>query len=284
MRELPLQLLRGLRIPLRLKVGVLSAVALVLLTAAFLGAARSVFVPGPTSDGHHLFEASCASCHAPFRGSPRGKCTSCHPPDRAPDTHAAGLFDDPRWAHTLEEIDAQECVACHGEHRRADGGVTVGRDFCMRCHDDVLDTRPQRFRATVGVVCIALACALGAWVFFRGPSWSLPVVWIAIVFATMASNVIIRAFSTELFPTSQRATSAGMLSLAETLGAGIGLMTLSILTRQEGDLVAMLPIVASATLISAFLLLFFPETKQTELEAISSEEPPPAGDEANFAG
>ncbi len=34
----------------------------------------------------------------------------------------------------------------------------------------MLDTRPQRFRATVGVVLIALACALGAWVFFRGPS------------------------------------------------------------------------------------------------------------------
>jgi hypothetical protein len=64
-----------------------------------------------------------------------------------------------------------------------------------------------------------------------------------------------------------------VLSLAETLGAGIGLLTLSTLTRQEGDLVAMLPLVASATLISAFLLLFFPETKQTELEAISSEEP-----------
>lgn len=127
-------------------------------------------------------------------------------------------------------------------------------------------------RRAVGFVFLA-AFPFISWAFFRGPSWSLPVVWIAIVFATMASGVIVRAFSTELFPTSQRATSTGMLSLAETLGAGIGLVTLSTLTRREGDLVAMLPIVASATLISAFLLLFFPETKQTELEAISSEEP-----------
>jgi MFS family permease len=125
-------------------------------------------------------------------------------------------------------------------------------------------------RRAVGFAFLA-AFPFISWLFFRGPGWSLPVVWIAIVFATMASNVIIRAFSTELFPTSQRATSAGMLSLAETLGAGIGLLSLGALTRQEGDLVAMLPLVASATLISAFLLLFFPETKQAELETISSE-------------
>jgi MFS family permease len=111
-----------------------------------------------------------------------------------------------------------------------------------------------------------------SWAFFRGPGWSLPVVWIALVFSTMAANVIIRALSTELFPTSRRATSAGMLSLAETLGAGVGLLSLSLLTREEGDLVAMLPLVASATVISAVLLLFFPETKQAELEAISSED------------
>lgn len=43
--------------------------------------------------------------------------------------------------------------------------------------DDVLDTRPQRFRAVVGVVLIALACGLGAWVFFRGPSPFAVDVW-----------------------------------------------------------------------------------------------------------
>jgi MFS family permease len=125
-------------------------------------------------------------------------------------------------------------------------------------------------RRAVGFLFLA-GFPLISWAFFRGPSWSLPIVWIAIVFATMASNVIIRALSTELFPTSQRATSAGMLSLAETMGAGIGLLTLSWLSHRQGDLVTMLPVVASATLVSAFLLLLFPETKQAELESISSE-------------
>jgi len=44
-------------------------------------------------------------------------------------------------------------------------------------------------RRAVGFVFLA-AFPFISWVFFRGPSWSLPVVWIAIVFATMASNVI----------------------------------------------------------------------------------------------
>lgn len=126
-------------------------------------------------------------------------------------------------------------------------------------------------RRAVGFAFLA-GFPLIAWAFFRGPGWTLPVVWIAIVFATMAANVIVRAFATELFPTSQRATAGGMLSLAETLGAGTGLLTLGLLTQRQGDLVAMLPVVASATMISAFLLLFFPETKQAELEDISTEE------------
>lgn len=139
------------------------------------------------------------------------------------------------------------------------GGVVAGR------------LADQYGRRIVGFTFLA-SFPLIAWAFFRGPGWILPLVWIVIVFATMAANVIVRAFATELFPTSQRATAGGMLSLAETTGAGVGLLTLSLLSRQQGDLVAMLPVVASATLISAVLLFFFPETKQTELEEISRDD------------
>ena len=57
--------------------------------------------------------------------------------------------------------------------------------------DDVLDTRPQRFRATVGVVLIALACALGAWVFFRGPSPFAIDVWWNQLFASAPSQPLL---------------------------------------------------------------------------------------------
>lgn len=54
----------------------------------------------------------------------------------------------------------------------------------------VLDTRPQRFRAVVGVVLIALACALGAWVYFRGPSPFAVDVWWNQLFAAAPSQPV----------------------------------------------------------------------------------------------
>jgi undecaprenyl-diphosphatase len=54
----------------------------------------------------------------------------------------------------------------------------------------VLDTRPQRFRAVVGVVLIALACGLGAWVFFRGPSPFAIDVWWNQLFAAAPSQPV----------------------------------------------------------------------------------------------
>ncbi|WP_295836664.1 phosphatase PAP2 family protein [uncultured Microbacterium sp.] len=54
----------------------------------------------------------------------------------------------------------------------------------------VLDPRPQRFRAVVGVVLIALACGLGAWVFFRGPSPFAIDVWWNQLFAAAPSQPV----------------------------------------------------------------------------------------------
>lgn len=54
----------------------------------------------------------------------------------------------------------------------------------------VLDTRPQRSRAVIGVVLIALACGLGAWVFFRGPSPFAIDVWWNQLFAAAPSQPV----------------------------------------------------------------------------------------------
>lgn len=59
-----------------------------------------------------------------------------------------------------------------------------------RALEFVLDTRPQRFRAVVGVVLIALACALGAWVYFRGPSPFAVDVWWNQLFAAAPSQPV----------------------------------------------------------------------------------------------
>lgn len=54
--------------------------------------------------------------------------------------------------------------------------------------DPVFDPRPQRFRAVVGIVLVALACGLGAWVFFRGPSPFAVDVWWNQLFAAAPSQ------------------------------------------------------------------------------------------------
>lgn len=59
-----------------------------------------------------------------------------------------------------------------------------------RAIEVVLDTRPQRFRAVLGVVLLALACALGAWVFFRGPSPFAVDVWWNQLFAAAPSQPV----------------------------------------------------------------------------------------------
>ena len=110
-----------------------------------------------------------------------------------------------------------------------------------------------------------------AWLFYHGSSWSLPALWGVLVFTLMGANVIIRALSSELFPTSHRGTSTGMLALMETLGAALGLLLLGLLQRQEGDLVALIPLISLSALLAGVLLLALPETKQRELEAISGD-------------
>jgi MFS family permease len=125
-------------------------------------------------------------------------------------------------------------------------------------------------RRGVGFVFLAVFPA-ASWWFYAGPGWALPVLWSVMVFSLMGANVIIRALSSELFPTSHRGTSTGLLALMETLGAAAGLFLLGVLQTREGDLVTLIPLISLATLAAGVVLLAFPETRQRELEAISRE-------------
>ena len=129
-----------------------SVTALAGLGALVTGRAgdRSLFVPGATSDGHHQLELACDACHSPFGGSDAldASCTRCHGAQlsAADDTHPRRVFTDPRNATRLAQLDARRCVTCHREHwpegTRA-MGVTVARDHCAYCHDDIGRERPS---------------------------------------------------------------------------------------------------------------------------------------------
>ncbi|WP_072622253.1 cytochrome c3 family protein [Spirulina major] len=107
--------------------------------AAFAMDQKQIFLPGQTSEGHHLFEASCSSCHEGFKPVSNDNCNRCHEAELAADVHGVKKFRDPRWAVLLEDIDVLTCTACHNEHVQMFGrGVHLHPDLCMACHEGII--------------------------------------------------------------------------------------------------------------------------------------------------
>jgi MFS family permease len=138
------------------------------------------------------------------------------------------------------------------------GNVVAGR------LGDAIGRRPVAFVFLASFPCFA-------WLFYAGPAWVVPFVWILLVFAVMAGNVTMRALTTELFPTSYRGTATGWLFLMEAMGGAIGGTLVSVLTPGEHFSPWAVIAVSFAAVGGAFAVLLFPETHQRELETISSE-------------
>ena len=115
------------------------------------GEDKTLYMPGPLSDGHHQLADKCDVCHtSPLGGGEvlQQACIDCHGADREKphDSHPRSKFTDPRNADRLEKIDARLCVSCHVEHKpeitRANG-VTQPMDVCFHCHQDIGEERPS---------------------------------------------------------------------------------------------------------------------------------------------
>lgn len=123
-------------------------------------------------------------------------------------------------------------------------------------------------RRAVGLVLLG---SFPFWValFYNGPGWTLPLAWVGFLFGSQGGRVILRALATELFPTAQRASATGLYTILEALGGAAGLFLLYLGSTGDGGFVFITTALAFAALLGAAVLLFFPETKQRELEAIS---------------
>ncbi|MEM6425527.1 MAG: cytochrome c3 family protein [Cyanobacteria bacterium P01_D01_bin.128] len=112
------------------------AIACILLvgwfSAAFALDNKQVFLPGETSVGHHLFEASCSSCHEGFKAVTNETCNRCHGAELAEDKHGASKFRDPRWAGELAKLEALTCTTCHNEHVHMSNFATPSRPVPKR--------------------------------------------------------------------------------------------------------------------------------------------------------
>jgi len=112
---------------------------------------KTVFMPGPLTDGHYQIGISCISCHSdPLAGDEvfQDACINCHGDDRKKpfDSHPRSKFTDPRNADTLENIDARQCITCHTEHQpdmTGKNGLTQPADLCIHCHKDIGKDRPS---------------------------------------------------------------------------------------------------------------------------------------------
>ncbi|HEU4428960.1 MAG TPA: cytochrome c3 family protein, partial [Myxococcota bacterium] len=135
------------------------------LAAAFAGQReRSLFLPGETSAGHHQIELACESCHSRFGGAQalQEACVRCHGEQLAAvhDSHPRTKFTDPRNADRVALLDARLCATCHVEHqpeRTLAGGLTLPRDYCFRCHEQIAEDRPSHAGAAFDS-CAAGGC------------------------------------------------------------------------------------------------------------------------------
>ena len=125
-------------------------------------------------------------------------------------------------------------------------------------------------RRQVGALFLALI-PLWATIYYNGPSRALPIGFAGFVFCATAAGVIVRAFSTELFPTSHRGTSTGWAQLLQVLGWALGLWLVGLGSETLNDLAVRTSWLACTTIGAAVLLLTLPETRQKELESLSIE-------------
>jgi MFS family permease len=125
-------------------------------------------------------------------------------------------------------------------------------------------------RRVVGLAFLA-AFPLAATVLYQGPGWAVPAGFALFVFCETAAQVIIRALSTELFPTSHRGTAAGWIAFVQAIGWSVGLWLAGVMTGAWGTLFDATTVLSLAALAGGLVLLLLPETRQRELEEISGE-------------
>jgi MFS family permease len=125
-------------------------------------------------------------------------------------------------------------------------------------------------RRRVGFTLLALF-PLTSYAFYNGNAVLAVLAWIPMVFCSMGGRIILRALSTELFPTSHRGAASGLFTVMETLGAVAGLLLLHFAGTQDlREIARVVPLVSGIVLVAACCLLVFPETRQRELEEISA--------------
>lgn len=127
-------------------------------------------------------------------------------------------------------------------------------------------------RRTVGLFLLG---SFPIWVtlFYHSAGWVVTACFVAIVFVSSGGRVILRALATELFPTSRRSSASGLFAILDAVGSSVGLFVLGAALGGRDELLSFwVSALALSVALGGLVLLFFPETKQRELESINEDE------------
>ena len=126
-------------------------------------------------------------------------------------------------------------------------------------------------RRVLAVTMTATTVLIGL-VYVAPDAWLLAPCWIGGVFMSIAADVTLSALSSELFPTSHRATAAAARNVVNILAGFAGLAAESALYGASGShAAAIVGLLSLAPLGVVPLLLFIPETAARPLEVIAPE-------------
>lgn len=133
-------------------------ISLAVVLALLLPSSQVFLKNGPMLPGHE--ELECISCHKDEQGSFRqqvqaniqyllnkresavsvglrpvenNECIECH--ERPNDRHPVYRFREPKYSEARKNIQADQCIACHSEHKNRRMSVAI--NFCMHCHDEL---------------------------------------------------------------------------------------------------------------------------------------------------
>lgn len=107
--------------------------------------------------------------------------------------------------------------------------------------------------------------------FCLGPPETLVVSWGLAVFCRSASEIVLRAVSTELFPTLYRATAGGWLVLVQTVGWSVGLLLSGFFADSDAELPGVIAGLSVASVGAALVLVMFvPETRGHEFDELDA--------------
>ena len=108
--------------------------------------------------------------------------------------------------------------------------------------------------------------------FYLSSGFIIPLLWIALIFFVMGTDVTLTSFGTELFPTRQRSTATGFRGLISTLAGILGLSAVSALYLVfESNWISIVIVASICLAVPLLVWLFLPETARRPLEEISPD-------------